>query len=191
MSDEDRVRLADDEIEKYVTETIAQHGRGNVFVETPVYSGPFPIDALRKLKRLVDNAHRARVWHARYGPAWAQPLPLSEPERIRILYSADKPRHLLACYSESLAGRDFHYLGHPQFLDYGRAVMADPRTPEYLREDPILQIHFPPRPIAGLDEHGRWRPLPDRTSQLLPVAPAPWIPGTITWGLESQSDCRT
>jgi hypothetical protein len=191
MSDEGRIRLSAVELDKYVNELIAQHGRGNILVKTPIYSGPFPIDALRKLKRLVDNAHRARVWHSRYGPAWAQPLPLSEPEQISLLYGSDRPLYLLSYYSSSLEGRDYNYLEHPQFFDYGRAVMADPRTPEHLREDPDLQIHFPPKPLAGLDEHQRWRPLPDRVSQLLPVAPGPWIPGTITWGLESQFDRRT
>jgi hypothetical protein len=189
MSDEGRIRLSAVELDKYVNEMIAQHGRGNILVQTPIYSGPFPIDALRKLKRLVDNAHHARIWHARYGPPWTQPLPVSELERFSLLDGTDKSRHLLAYYSESLDGRDYNYLEHPQFFDHGRAVMADPRTPEYLREDADLQILFPPKPLAGLDEHQRWRPLPDRISQLLPVAPAPWLPGTITWGLESQSDC--
>ena len=189
MSDEDRIRLSEFEIDKYVDQMVAQFGHGNIMVETPVYSGPFPIHAVRKLKRLVDNAYHARNWHARYGPPWAQPLPVDELARFRLLDGTDKSLHLLAYYSESLEGRDFNYLEHPQLFDYGRAVMADPRTPERLREDPDLQILFPPKPLAGLDEHQRWRPLPDRISQLLPVAPAPWLPGTITWGLESQSDC--
>src|SRR5262245_20010509 len=129
MSDEDRLRLSEFEFDQYARELVAQHGHGNILVKTPVYSGPFPINALPKLKRLVDNAHHARIWHARYGPPWAQFLPVSELERIEIFYGADKPRYLLAYYSESLEGRDFHYLSHPQFLDYSRAVMADPRTP--------------------------------------------------------------
>jgi len=37
--------------------------------------------------------------------------------------------------------------------------MADPRTPEDLREDPVLCAEYPGKPITGLDERGGWRPL--------------------------------
>jgi hypothetical protein len=70
-------------------------------------------------------------------------------------------------YSISLQARDFDYLGHPQLFDYARGVMADPRTHEDLRTDPALLAEFPPKELAGLDEHGRWRPLRHRESQLL------------------------
>jgi len=84
-----------------------------------------------------------------------------------MFLSDSLPLHLVALYSLSLLGRDFDYLGHPQLFDYCRAVMADPRTDEYLREDPTLRAEFPPKPIAGLDERQRWRPLPNRASQLI------------------------
>ena len=59
------------------------------------------------------------------------------------------------------------------------AVMADPRTAEYLREDRELRAEFPAKPIAGLDEQGRWRPLPNRASQLIekPISSGYLIPG--------------
>jgi len=44
--------------------------------------------------------------------------------------------------------RDFDYLGHPQLFDYARAVMADPRTPEGLRTDPVLLAEFPPKELV-------------------------------------------
>jgi hypothetical protein len=71
----------------------------------------------------------------------------------------------VALYARSLQGRDFGYLNHPRLFDYARAVMADPRTREYLREDPGLRAEFPAKPLAGLDEQHRWRPLPNRASQ--------------------------
>jgi len=57
--------------------------------------------------------------------------------------------------------------------------MADPRTAEYLREDPGLRTEFPPKPLAGLDEHQRWRPLPNRASQLIekPIHSGFLVPG--------------
>lgn|SRR5262245_39663658 len=87
----------------------------------------------------------------RQGPAWALPLPLSELERINFFCSSSLPLHLVARYSLSLQGR-VNYYEHPLLYDYARAVMADPRTKEYLREDRELRAEFPPKPLAGLDE---------------------------------------
>jgi hypothetical protein len=100
-------------------------------------------------------------------PAGHNRYPLNELERIHFFISSSLPLHFVALYSLSLLGRDFDYLGHPQLFDHARAVMADPHTPEYLREDPRLREEFSPKPIAGLDEHGRWRPLPNRASRLI------------------------
>jgi hypothetical protein len=90
---------------------------------------------------------------------------LHELERIKFFISECLPLHLVALYARSLQGRDYNVLEHPQLFDYCRAVMADPRTRQYWREDPGLRAEFPAKPIAGLDEHHRWRPLPNRASK--------------------------
>src|SRR5262249_42150258 len=113
------------------------------------------------------NARHARAWFARHGPCWAQPLPLSDLERVGFFCSDVLPLHLVAKYSYSLQARDFDYLSHPQLFDYARGVMASQQTKKYLREDPSLLAEFPPKELAGLDKHCRWRPLRHRTSQLI------------------------
>jgi hypothetical protein len=154
------------EFNRYVDELVANHERGRIVVATPIFCGPLPVNAAPKIKLLVRHARACRAWFARHGPCWAQPLPLHQLERINFFISDSLPLHLVALYARSLQGRDFDYLTHPQLFDYCRAVMADPRTREYLREDPGLRAEFPAKPIAGLDAQGRWRPLPNRTSQL-------------------------
>jgi len=116
----------------------------------------------------VRNALRARAWFLRQGPAWARPLPLSEDEHENILCSGFFHRHLVTYYSYSLQARDFDYLGHPLFFDFARGVMASAHVGERgLREDPQLLEEFPPKELPGLDEQGRWRPLPNRASRLI------------------------
>jgi hypothetical protein len=84
-----------------------------------------------------------------------------------MVCSDSLPLHFVADYSISLQGRDYDFLGHPLLYDYARGKMADPRTREYLREDLALRAEFPAEPLAGFDERGRWRPLPNRASKLI------------------------
>src|SRR5262245_48663642 len=174
-------RRCADEVERYVAELVANHKRGGIVVAIPIFCGPVLITDVPRLLRLNRAGERARALFSRHGPAWAQPLPLSESERIGFFLSDNLLLHLVALYSNSLQGRDYDYLGHLLFFDYARAVMADPRTPEYLREDPALRAEFPAKPIAGLDERGRWRPLPTRVSQILeaPIPSGFLIPGRV------------
>jgi hypothetical protein len=128
---------------------VAAHKRGEIVVSSPVYRGPLSIDDVPKLKRLVRAAEHARAWFSKHGPSWAQPLPLSEIERIGFFISDSSPLHFVGMYALSLQGRDYDCLGHPQLFDYCRAVMADPRTAEYLREDRELRAEFPAKPLAA------------------------------------------
>jgi len=143
------------------------HRHGLVAVKTQVYSGLIPVNEIQTLARLNRAGLLARTWFERHGPAWAQPLPLCILERIKCFLSDCLPLHFVGIFSLSLEGRDYDYLGHPQLFDHARALMADPRTLEHLREDPMMRAEFPPKPIAGLDDYGRWRPLPNRASKLI------------------------
>ena len=98
----------------------------------------------------------------------AELLPLSEDEHETIMCSGYFHRHLLSFYSYSLQGRDFDYLGHPLFFDYARGVMASSHVGERgLHIDAELVAEFPAKELPGLDELGRWRPLPNRASKLI------------------------
>ena len=92
---------------------------------------------------------------------------LSEDEHEKILCSGFFHRHLVAYYSYSLQGRDFDYLGHPLFFDYARGAMAAHLGEVGLQTDRKLLAEFPPKEFPGLDDQGRWRPLPNRASKLI------------------------
>ena len=168
MHDDDVIQRCEREFDCYLHELVANHQRGAIIVTSPIFNGPLLIADVPKLARLVRAAKHARAWHDKHGPAWAKPLPLGELARTRLcLQETDLSLHFLAFYSFSLQGRDYDYLGHPQLFDYCRALMADPRTPQYLREDPMLRAEFPGKALAGLDEQHRWRPRPNRASQVI------------------------
>jgi len=156
------------EFEAKVDRLAAAHKRGHILVATPFFhERPVRIDDVPTLKHLVRNALRARAWFSRQGPGWAQPLPLSEDEHENILCSGFFHRHLVSFYSYSLQGRDFDYLGHPLLYDYCRGAMAAQFGEAGVWEDRQLLAEFPPKPLPGLDEQGRWRPLPNRDSRLI------------------------
>jgi len=178
MRDQELAECCASEFERYVDELVSRQKSGEVFVASPIFTGSFAIDDIPKLKRLVRNALRARAWFARHGPAWSPPLPLSTAERIAMLLSDDNELFLVMLYSISLHARDYDFLGHPLFFDYARGLMADPRTPEGVREDPVLCAEYPGRPITGLDERGQWRPLPDPASKLIKTFQLPALGDT-------------
>jgi hypothetical protein len=171
---DDLIQHCVNEFEAKVDALAAAHRRGRILVSSPFFhERPVRIDDLPRLKLLVRNGLRAHAWFLRQGPASLQTLPLSEDEHENILCSGFLHRHLVTYYSYSLQARDFDYLGHPLFFDFARGVMADPRTEEYLREDRQLLEEFPPKPLAGLDERGCWRPLSNRASRLLETLAQP------------------
>jgi hypothetical protein len=145
------------------------HKRGCIVISSPVCRElAVAIEDVPKIKRVVRAALRARAWFYRQGPIWAQPLPLCEAERENIFCSGYFHRHLVAHYSASLQARDFDYLEHPLFGDYARGLLAAGVGQVGLLEDePGLLREFPPKPLPGLDAQGRWRPLPNRASQVL------------------------
>jgi hypothetical protein len=156
------------EFEAKVDRLAAAYKCGRVLVASPFFSErAVPVDDIPKLKLLVRNALRARAWHGRHAPAWAQPLPLSEIEHEKIMCSGYFHRHLLSFYSYSLQGRDFNFLEHPLFYDYCRGAMAAHLGEAGLQNDRKLLAEFPPKPLAGLDAQGHWRPLPNRASKLI------------------------
>jgi|SRR5262249_12487698 len=166
---DDLVQRCVAQFERHVDALVSFYKRGNILVSSPLFQErAVPIEEIPKLKHLVRNALHARAWFERHGPAWAQPLPLSEFERVGMLFLNDNALQCFAAlYSISLQARDFDCLSHPLIFDYARGIMADPRTHEDLRMDPTLLAEFPPKELAGLDEHGRWRPLRHRESRLL------------------------
>lgn len=165
MYDELAEACAND-VEEYLKRQAANHQHGKIAVLTPVFNGSISVTDVPTLVRLNRAGLRARALHGKYGPADAQPLPLSDREII-YFFGIDEPLPILVGeYSLSLKARDYDFLGHPLFFDYCRGRMADPRTPDYLRTKEMLQ-KFPEKPLVGLDKHGRWRPLPNRASKLI------------------------
>lgn len=157
-----------DEFERHVDNLVAAHKHGKILAPNPFFDRPFSISDVPRLKYLVRTALQARRWFAKHGPPWAQPLPLSDLERIGFFMDDDNAAlPLAAMYSLSLQARDFDCLSHPQLFDYCRGVMASEHAQDYLRKDSALLAEFPPKELAGLDERCRWRPLRHRASQLI------------------------
>jgi len=155
------------EVEAQLASLTDNHRRGLIAVKTPVYSGLIPVGEIQKLARLNRAGLFARAWFSRHGPAWAQPLPLNDLERIRFFLSDCLPLHLVGFYSYSLQGRDHDFRDHPLLYEHSRGVMACPYTQDYLRGDLDLLAEFPPKELPGLDERWRWRPLENRASRIL------------------------
>ena len=130
---------------------VANKIRGGVMVVD--LDGRIEVIAPSKLTRAARRLQRSRF--DRY------------PESPKVGYPH---LHFLAYYSYSLQGRDFDVLGHPLLFDFCRGMMASPHTEKSLRESPRLRAEFPPKELRGLNEVGRWRPLPNRASKLIEVS---------------------
>ena len=50
----------------------------------------------------------------------------------------------------------YDYSGHASFFDYGCGVMAHPRAPDHVRDDPELQAEFPAKELPGLSGRLVW-----------------------------------
>jgi hypothetical protein len=150
------------EFERRVDELVSHHKQGRIIVSSPIFDGPLPIADIPKLKRRVRAALRARASHSRHGAAWAQPLPICEIEREKLLCGGYFHMHLVAFYSYSLDANDYDYLNHPLLNDFARGVMAAGFGEAALLEDPKILAEFPPKVLSGLDENGIWHP-PSKT----------------------------
>jgi hypothetical protein len=60
---------------------------------------------------------------------------------------------------------NYDFRTHPSFHDFNRGVMAHPRAPEHVRNDPELRAEFPARELPGLCGRLVWfgENLPRRT----------------------------
>src|SRR5262245_14354765 len=123
------------ELQAKVASLVDHHRHGRIVITSPIFSGSLSVNDAPKLARLNRAGLFARAWFSRHGPAWAQPLPLNDLERIRCFVSDIPPLHLLGFYSYSLQGRDFDFRDHPLLYEYSRGVMACPHTQDYLRGD--------------------------------------------------------
>src|SRR5262249_20675002 len=155
------------EFERELAKLVDHHKHGRIVVTSHIFSGSLSVSDAPKLARLNRAGLFARAWFSRHGPAWAQPLPLSDLERIRCFVSDILPLHLLGFYSYSLQGRDFDFRDHPLLYEHSRGVMHSPHTGTYLRGDLDLLAEFPPKELPGLDERCRWRPQENRASRIL------------------------
>jgi hypothetical protein len=106
------------------------------------------------LIRTIREVLEARAWFATTGPTWAQPLPVDT--ECSALLKARGPMHLLGLYACSLSMLSYDYRVHPTFHAFGCGVMAHPRAPSHVRDDPDLQAEFPAKPLPGLCNRLVW-----------------------------------
>jgi hypothetical protein len=119
------------------------------------------IDPVEPQMEAARRALLAREWHAVYGPADAQPLPLwGENWKPGLL------AHLLKLYGRSLANRNHDVTKHPSFADYVSGVLWEAgridgiigSLPIYPDELSILKKRFPPQKLAGMGPGFCWLP---------------------------------
>src|SRR5215831_1444248 len=117
---DDLVQRCVAQFERHVDALVSFYKRGNILVSSPLFQErAVPIEEIPKLKHLVRSALHARAWFSRHGPPWAQPLPLSETERIGMLINEENaPLYFAVLYSVSVQARDFDCLSHPSIFDY-------------------------------------------------------------------------
>ena len=101
------------------------------------------------------NILQAQAFHARHAPRWAIPLPVGD-EISPLLRSSSGPLCLLAHYSCSLRMADYNYTAHPSLSTFGCGVMAHPKAPDHIRDDPELQAEFPAKELPGLSAQLIW-----------------------------------
>ena len=139
------------EFEHYVAEVYAREFDcwGQASVDVPWSRGwGFTKAGTPHLIRDIRAALDAKIWFSEYGPSWAQPLPMGR-ERTALL-QATGPLHLLGLYANSLQRSDFDYHTHPQLYDFGCGIMALPRAPRDILDDPELRAEFPAKVLPGL-----------------------------------------
>lgn len=148
---------ADIEVDRLFSELNAVRG---TIARNPVTDGEFVwgLDPIKSQKQDARRALTAREWFEKNGPADAQPLPLSHPEREDLKRGG--VLHILAWYARSLEALDYDVKRHPAFYDFACGVMASPETSDLISNDPVLRRRFPPRHLVGLGPGLYWDPPP-------------------------------
>lgn len=118
----------------------------------------------------LDNeflaAWAAVLWFAESAPSWARQPLLLDPEHLLDTDSRGMPTLIRtwpdfvhANFSVSIWCHRYRYWKHPDIERYGAGLMADPRAPKELRENPVMRELLPPKHLDGLDAKFCWRPL--------------------------------
>jgi hypothetical protein len=126
---------------------------GTGLAEIPLIGGPFllGLPVQPELYRQVFAALCAGERFRRDEPGWPD-LPLHK-DLHQALINADCVRaNILGYYSRSLAGEGWAYELHPRISAFASGLMADPNTPDEIRNDRSLLAEFPPRELEGLHE---------------------------------------
>jgi len=112
---------------------------------------------------MAGQALFARQMHIFSAPIDAQPLPLTNSERTRMLCRGNFLHNLLVKYARSL-GASGYDKGHPPFQDYVAGYLWDAAhgegyadVPAYARaEVEELKRRFPPRRLDGFGPCAYW-----------------------------------
>ena len=155
-----------DPIARLVDELFSKHQYGE-YCRNPVTGAGYVHgeDPVAPQKETARRALFAREWFAVFGPADAQPLPLTpfeyEDWRCRGLWG-----YIIALYARSLECRKFDVKQHPRFAAYVSGVLWEagrvdgiigilPISPDEL---PKLKKRFPPKELVGMGPGFVWLP---------------------------------
>src|SRR5262245_28927537 len=166
-SSETLIELCEREFETFVADLFAKNRArweklcAAPFIDT-IYSTRDD-EYAAEIKRKVHAALAARKAFREHGPSWAPLLPLTSAD-IYVLhrYSTAADR-LVAHYAWSQLQSDWDRR-HPTFDPYAGGVMAHVFKPDYLQNDALLWIEFPPVPLPGIDRSMCWNS-PERLAE--------------------------
>jgi hypothetical protein len=132
--------------------------RDNAIRENPFTKASFmpEFDSIRVQKEAAKRALAAKWWFGMTKPGDLPALPIDPRERSAIKY--DSPLHWLLVSFTSSWECNRYSMQHPDFETYTRAVMACPRTPDFIRANPELLRRFSPTLLPSLGDDLFWRP---------------------------------
>jgi hypothetical protein len=139
----------------------------------PVTGGFYEGDyaSSREQRAIARRALEVRLWHARTGPADAQPLPISARERSEMELRGTPLHYILTKFARSVEHYyltpDLNVSEHPPFLDYVAGVLWEDALPAggfiHLPTYPAGQLEalkkrVPPKMLPGMSPGATWLP---------------------------------
>lgn len=163
LFDPEVVRQVDAEVERLFRDMPRKCGTNCV---NPVTGGWYVagLDPVKPQKEKARRALLAREHFSLYGPADAQPLPLSSDEIDEMACRGHLITRVVRQFARSLLNRGYDIEEHPSFSDYASGLLwemdrGNEFIPDYPpNEDAEVRKRYPPRRLEGIGCGARWLP---------------------------------
>ena len=155
--------LIDCEVERLFRDVSRDHHNSCI---NPVTDGRYVagLDPIKPQKEKARRALLAREHFSLYGPADAQPLPLSGDEIDEMACRGHLITRVVRQFARSLSNREYDIEEHPSFSDYASGLLwemdrGNEFIPDYPpNEDAEVRKRYPPRRLEGIGCGAKWLP---------------------------------